>query len=320
MNKKKAMRPLDAAMNDSYSTAELYAAFENEVFSKPRRMDVALLREIVYSLLDQPETEAAPHKETVWEKITDRIQASRRPFALGLSRKKLIILAIALILLLTGAALAMINWNAVIESVYHMEKQENRVEKWSLEQKKQIADALKNTDYDMSGLPDLSMLNGDEKDAVLTKWLKEQFDGEVNSCHYNLMTKLNGFFDGWSLTDKAWYSQMLAEHGEVYVGEFVSVYPPGHEPENLEKLEDYADRLIREAYDDTAIDPDTLTPYLFYGYIWPDKNTRYWRICYRDEYLTNRMTVQIEDASLSTDEPETCVTVVQFIPAPEDVG
>ena len=45
MKKKAILRPLSAAMDDSYSISELYAVFESEAFGRPRRMDVPLLRE-----------------------------------------------------------------------------------------------------------------------------------------------------------------------------------------------------------------------------------------------------------------------------------
>ena len=40
-----------------------------------------------------------------------------------------------MVLLLAGLAFALINWNAVIEDVYRLEKQERTVEDFSLQQK-----------------------------------------------------------------------------------------------------------------------------------------------------------------------------------------
>ncbi|MBQ9264595.1 MAG: hypothetical protein IJ189_10395 [Clostridia bacterium] len=150
MKKKMNLRPLDVAMNDSYSTAELYAVFESQVFSKSKSMDVPLLMETVKALDDRMDGEAAPHKNYVWQKIVHRILNMQRPFALGLSRKGFAILVVVLMMLLTGVALALANWNAIIESIYHLERQEDRVEKWSLTQKEEIVDTLQETDYDMS--------------------------------------------------------------------------------------------------------------------------------------------------------------------------
>ncbi|MBQ8135887.1 MAG: hypothetical protein IJ174_00435, partial [Clostridia bacterium] len=120
MNKKMVLRPLDAAMNDSYSTAELYAVFESQVFSKPKFMDVPLLTETVKALDDRMDGEAAPHQLIVWQKIVHRILNMQRPFALGLSRKGFAILVAALVLLITTVALALTNWNAIVEWVYHL--------------------------------------------------------------------------------------------------------------------------------------------------------------------------------------------------------
>ena len=89
MKKKTTIRPLGAAMNDSYSTAELYAVFESQVFSKPRKMDVSLLRETACAMDERPDGEVAPHQVIVWQKIVHRILNIQRPFTLGLSRKGL---------------------------------------------------------------------------------------------------------------------------------------------------------------------------------------------------------------------------------------
>ena len=123
MNKKIVLRSLDASMNDSYSTAELYAVFESQVFGKAKSMDVPLLTETVKALDDRTDGEAAPHKEFVWQKIVHRILNMQRPFALGLSRKGFAILVAALVLLITTVALALTNWNVIVEWVYHLEKQ-----------------------------------------------------------------------------------------------------------------------------------------------------------------------------------------------------
>ena len=68
MNKKIVLRSLDSSMNDSYSTAELYAVFESQVFGKAKSMDVPLLRETVKALDDRMDSEVAPHQVIVWQK------------------------------------------------------------------------------------------------------------------------------------------------------------------------------------------------------------------------------------------------------------
>ena len=46
MKKALKLRPLEERMNDSYTAAELYAAFRDQVFRRGRDMDVALLRDM----------------------------------------------------------------------------------------------------------------------------------------------------------------------------------------------------------------------------------------------------------------------------------
>lgn len=294
MKKKTILRQLNASMNDSYSTAELYSAFKSEIFSKPKTMDIALIRETSYSLDDRDDGEVAPHKNYVWQKIRQRIQNYQSSFVLGMPRKRFVILIAAVIMLIATVTLAVTNWNVIISFIYHLETEESQVEKWSVPQKEEIIEALKNTGYDMSGLPALENLDFNEKNTVLTQWLKKQFDGEVNSDHYNLMIKLNGFFDDWSLEDKAWYYQMLLADGAVSGGSFVGTVPANGQ-KNVDSIIRLAYEKLTEAYLDTDLNPDCLTPYLFYGYIYPDDSHYYWRVHFRDAAKANWFTIDITD-------------------------
>jgi len=285
MNKKMVLRPLDAAMNDSYSTAELYAVFESQVFSKPKFMDVPLLTETVKALDDRMDGEVAPHQLIVWQKIVHRILNMQRPFALGLSRKGFAILVAALVLLITTVALALTNWNAIVEWVYHLERQESRVEQWTLEQKLSLADSLREQGYDMSALPDLNGMTEDEKDVFLTDWLKTQFDGEVNANHYNLMTRLNGYFEDWSYEDMAWYSKMLLDAGEVWEGRFISTIPSIEIQKQGDAVLALTDQALHHVFDGTSVDADSLTAHLLYGYQYPDESIHLWCVHYRDQDL-----------------------------------
>ncbi|MBR4539710.1 MAG: hypothetical protein IKO52_12845 [Clostridia bacterium] len=285
MNKKMVLRPLDVAMNDSYSTAELYAVFESQVFGKSKSMDVPLLRETVKALDDRMDDEVAPHKEFVWQKIVHRILNMQQPFVLGLSRKGFAILIVALVLLITTIALALTNWNAIVEWVYRLEKQESRVEQWTLEQKLSLADSLREQGYDMSALPDLNGMTADEKNATLSDWLKVQFDGEVNANHYNLMTRLNGYFEDWSYADMAWYSQMLLDAGEVWDGRFISTIPSTDIQKHGDAVLALTDQALHHAFNGTSVDADSLTAYLLYGYQYPDESTHLWCVHYRDQDL-----------------------------------
>ena len=146
----------------------------------------------------------------------------------------------------------------------------------------------------MSTLPDYSGKNETEKDEILSQWLSKQLSGEVNAGHFNLMSRLRGFFDSWSLEDKAWYYQMLVEAGEAAEGEFISSYPPTDYQKYTDGLLNRAWEQVYAFYDDTAVEPESFTPYLFYGYIYPDENNCYWRVHFRDEYMGNWFTVQVD--------------------------
>jgi len=308
MNKEMELRPLTASMNDSYSTTELYTVFESQVFGKAKSMDVPLLLETVKALDDRMDGEAAPHQGIVWQKIVHRILNIQRPFALGLNRKGFAILVVALALLLSTVALALTNWNAIVEWVYNLEKQESRVEMWTLEQKQSLVDALREQGYDMSALPDLNGMTEGAKDAALTNWLKAQFDGELTSFHFNLMTSLNGFFDDWSLEDKAWYDSMLVEGGEAWEGRFISAMPP-QDQSDVPAIMKLAEDQLHTAYDGTDVQTDGWTPFLFYGYLYPDKSVHYWRVCFRNEDKSNMFTVQIEDGKLRPNDVEVILRV-----------
>ena len=317
MRKEKLLRPLRSVMNDSYSLKELCSVFEDQVFLKAKEMDIPLLNETVRALDDHSDEEAAPHQNSVWLKVSSRILEEQRPAVFGLTRRTIAILVIVLAILLTGAAMGVIDWAAIFQSTYHdVERQETRVENWSLNQKTDIVAALKTAGYDVSSLPALNGKSDDEQDRILTEWINRQTDGEVNDWLYNVLTRLKGSFDSWSLEDKAWYCQLLVENQLVRNGDFVSSYPSFYKQEQIDAIIARAWDMAHERYDDTAAEPDTWTPYLFYGYIYPDENIHYWRIHFRGEYEENCFTVQIG----STDLNQQDMTVIMAYDVPEDVG
>ena len=292
--------------------------FEDQVFSKAKEMDVSLLNETVRALDDHTDEEAAPHQSRVWQQVTSKVQKQRQLFGLSIRRRTMIVLVIVLALLLTSAALGIIDWTAVFQSTYHeVKRQETRVENWSLEQKKDIVSALKTAGYDVSSLPALSGKSEEEQDRILTEWINKQTDGEVNDWLFNVLTRLKGLFDSWSLEDKAWYCQLLVENQLVMNGDFVSCYPPFYRQEVIDTIVTWAWNTAHERYDDTAAELDTWTPYIFYGYVYPDESVFYWRVHFRGEENENVFTVQIE----STEELEhKNMTVVMYYSVPDDVG
>lgn len=298
MRKKGRLRPLDAGMYDSYTDAELRAAFEGQVFGSASAMDVPLLRETLWAMDDRADAEAAPHAQLVWQQLMRRIQRASKPCLLGLTRRGFAVLVAALILLTAAAALAIAHWSA-IERIFHLETTQGPLASWTLEQKQSVVDALADGGYDMSGLADTGSMDAAAREKAITDWLAKQFAGEVGAGHYNLMIHLKGLFDGWPLTDKAWYDGLRLEAGMIEVGEFVSTVPKRGQRE-ADIVLSLADAEMRAAYENTDLDPDTLIPYLFYGYIYPDDDTLYWRVHYRDEWGDNYFTVLVQDTDPAT--------------------
>ena len=289
MKKAFILRPLDERMNDSYTASELYAAFRSQVFRRSRAMDIPLLREILLALDDSP----VPSPEPAWMALQVKIaQLPRRAF--GLTCRGMAVLVTAAILLLTAVALAVSNWTALMEWIYRMEK-ETPVSGWTLEQKQQVADALREIGYNMEDLPDLSNMNDRQRDRALADWLRIQFQGDVTDGGYNLLTKLKGFYDGWSLTDKAWFSNLLLQSGEIEVGEFVSTVPH-RGPDEAAQAVALAQIELEKAYAGTDTDLALMTPYTFYGYFYPIDDVLYWRVHYRNQHLENWFTVLVQDS------------------------
>ncbi len=81
MKKYQGLRILSPSMNDSYSLAELYVAFENEVFAKSKEMDISMLRETLRHMDDRPDDEVAPRASWVWQRILQKLQEERKVFA-----------------------------------------------------------------------------------------------------------------------------------------------------------------------------------------------------------------------------------------------
>ena len=316
MRKGVLLRPLHSVMDDSYSAGELYAVFKDQAFRKSKMMDIVLLSETLRAMDDRPDEEVAPHKEQIWQQVSNRIEEMRKPVALGLTRRAIAVLAIILVLLLTGVAVGMIDWSSVFRNTYHEEQQITRIEDWSLTRKRDILDALKASGYDLSSLPALDGKTDEEQDSILTKWLGRQTDGEVNDWLYNVMEHMKGLFDSWSLEDKAWFSQLLLENGSVHNGDFVNVRPPSYRQEEIDSLMSRAWNMAYELYGDTSAEPETWTAYLFYGYVYPEENACYWRVHFRDASLANWLTVQVDGSNPGESE----MTIVMQSAYHEDVG
>ena len=302
---------------DTFSVSELYQIIRIQLHRHPARMDTALLRETLLALDERTDAEAAPRQAMVWERIDERIRHKATAVVPGMTRRAVAILAaILLLLLMTGAAIAKIDWSAVFRHFYQMERQESRIEKWPLEEKQEITEALREAGYDMTFFPSLEGKSEEEQDRLLTEWIEKQADGGVDAGFYNLLTRMKGIYDSWSFEDKAWFDQMRVEGHDVVPGDFISCFPADLPEIEKEKLIRRAWDLVHTIYDDTAAEPETWTPYLFYGYIYPDADKRFWKIHFRGENLENEMTVLVAEGNISENE----MTVIMQSDVPEDVG
>lgn len=292
MKRDEPLRPLGDSMNDCYTRDELNAALRALVFRRGRDMDIPLLREVLLALDGREDAQAAPHAERVWNRVREGLDGTCRA-AFGLTRRGLALLIAALVLLITATALAVSNWSALVEWVYRLER-DTPVDRWTLAQKQQVADSLREIGYNMEDLPDLTPMNDRQRERALTDWLRAQFSGEVNSAACNLVMRLKGFYDGWPLADKAWFSALLLRGGEIGEGEFVNTVPRRGFRE-AERAQALAQNALEAAYAGTDVDPAALTPYLFYGYFYPDDSSLSWRIQFRDEHLASWFTVLVPD-------------------------
>lgn len=314
--KPSSLRPLDSPMNDSYTASELYSVFENQFFLRSEDMDIALLSETLRAIDDRPDEVAAPHKDRVWQQVSNRIAEAQRPVALGLTRRAIAILAIILALLLTGVAAGMIDWAAVFRNTYHEDRQEIKVESWPLSQKKELVSALKAAGYDLSLLPSTEGKPEDEQNRILNEWISRQTNGEVNDWLYNVMERIKGPYDSWSLEDKAWFSELLLQNGSIRNGDFVNVMPPLYRQEDVDDIVNRAWKMAYEIYGDTSAEPESWSANLFYGYVYPEKGICYWRVHFRDKDQANWFTVQVESRNPGESE---MIIVMQSAYSP-DVG
>lgn len=119
MRKNQSLRVLGLSMSDSYSSEELYAVFENEVFSAAKEMDISMLKETLKHIDDRPDEEVAPRKWWVWQQIQQKIQEEKKVFTLGLTRRKFAILLASILLLLaiTALAVVLLSPKEVVESI-----------------------------------------------------------------------------------------------------------------------------------------------------------------------------------------------------------
>ncbi len=312
----KKRSPLNREDTGSCAISNLYRAFREQLFCSGKEMDTAFLTEILYAMDERPDEDAAPHKEVVWQRISSRIREQGRSVNFRMTRKAVVVLVIIMILLLTSVSYSVIDWAGFFQNIYHTNQEEIPVSNWPLSTKEELISCLKVAGYPVPELPVTEGKKEEEKDRILTEWIRNHTNGEVNDWLYNILTQLKGNYYDWNLEDRAWFSSLLLENGSVHSGDFVCTCPSRLDQSELEILVQCARDKAEELYRDTAVETETWTPYLFYGYVYPAVDQTCWQIRFRDEARSNWLTVQFDGRRPLESE----MTIVSYPAPPEDVG
>ena len=106
------------ATDDIDSSGELFRVFSALVFSRAKDIDIPLLWEILWSIDERPDEDAAPHQEMVWCRICSRIQSKQPLFISGVAKRVLIVAVILLLLFaISAVAMTLLSPKAMIEQV-----------------------------------------------------------------------------------------------------------------------------------------------------------------------------------------------------------
>lgn len=134
------------------------------------------------------------------------------------------VLVLALVLVAL-TALAVTQWEKVLDYVFVTEREQGRFDDWAFPQKDRLIQLLGETGMDMSDFPDIDGLAQEKANHRISQWVAAHFSGEVASLHYTMLEKAKGHIDTWSDADKAWYSGMLLEARMYQPGDDVYATP-----------------------------------------------------------------------------------------------
>lgn len=175
-------------------------------------------------------------------------------------------LVLALVLILASSiALAVLSLNAYYESVLETEGKEGLIENWSAESLAQLVDWMSETgiELDEAKLTELhdTTQPDDERRAIALELIEGYYtsrDGVLTSV--DIIAKEKGPIEYWSLEDKNWLSDMLAQYQpeEIAVGRNLL---PEETDISQEEAEEVFFKALQEKYGQTRsdMDMDTLT-------------------------------------------------------------
>lgn len=210
-----------------------------------------------------------------------QIMSAMREEQKVMKKKMSIGLVLAIVLLiLTIAALAASQWDAIIGFALKTEQTQGSFATWSLSDKKALIEIMRQNGINMTDLPDYENRSDQEADELITNWIESHYSGEVASLHYTILEKAKGHPDTWSLEDKAWYSNLLLSAGMLTQGDDVNAVPSSPAVSE-EKALQLSDKWLIETYSETQETLDLLDRYTYYCYAVGVPDNHYWYVNYR---------------------------------------
>lgn len=217
--------------------------------------------------------------ETVSRLQSESERSSRRVHR----RRAALVLALAILMLAAGCVAAVQLWHPFLETTARLQGNRGGFESWSFDDKLALVRAMEEEGLDTSAVPELSCMTEKEADRALTAALETIWSGEIASPLVNIMERLKGLFDTWSLEEKAWYSQMLAENRLDGEETEIHLLPDATDMSAQGAIE-HARQLLLKMYENlTAEQIDELAPCVSYYKKRGDDDRRFWTVRFRDD-------------------------------------
>lgn len=217
--------------------------------------------------------------ETVSRLQSESKQPSRRFHR----RRAALVLALVILMLAAGCVAAVQLLHPFHKTTVRLQGNQGGFASWSFDDKLALVRAMEEEGLDTSAVPELSRMTEKEADQALTAALETIWSGEIVSSLVNIMERLKGLFDTWSLEEKAWYSQMLAENrldGEETV---IHLLPEKTDMSAQGAIE-HARQLLLKMYESLTVEQiDELAPCVSYYKKCGDDDRRFWTVCFRDD-------------------------------------
>lgn len=195
-----------------------------------------------------------------------------------------LVLALVLVLLAVGCVAVVQLWRPSLETTAQLQGNQGGFESWSFDDKLALVRAMDEEGLDTSAVPELSRMTEKEADRALTYALETIWSGEIASPPVNIMERLKGLFDTWSVEEKAWYSQMLAE--KRLDGDETEIYLlPDKTDMSVQGAIEQARQYLLKMYENlTAEQIDELMPCVsYYKKRGENDDRRFWLVRFRDD-------------------------------------